>query len=366
MNFHFLTVVWGAAYTDLFLTLSLPSQLAPRNLPGFPGRRGSRYRIYAPSPSAEQIRRSPAFDVVSETMRTEIIEIDRLDLREKYAAMSACHRDGVAAAGAEGAALCFLSPDTVWADGAFCAIRSLTEAGARAIMIAGLRTKLETLVPALELGGFRLSDGSLSVSARKLARIGLTHLHPISSSLLWDSIVQNLSPSHLYWPVGDAGLLARCFHLHPLVICPDVHAQGFQSTIDDDLLPACRLDPATIHVVEDSDEMAVMEVSHAGQSAGMVVPRRLPLLRVAHWAREHANPLHRQFVRRRIRFHSTECDRRWEAIEHRSDRTVEAILRLTALLERLPYVACVRILRYLIHMPRLVALRHTAAPSKDR
>ena len=86
-------------------------------------------------------------------------------------------------------------------------------------------------------------------------------------------------PLGMYWPVGAEGLLARSFHLRPLMIDPKGSQVLPKGTIDAGLLARACPDPAHVHVVTDSDELVVFELTAAAmlvigatRSASAAVP----------------------------------------------------------------------------------------------
>lgn len=336
MKIHFITAVWGDSYTDLFLNVALPNQLSPGNLPSFyhSSGKGSIYKIYTMFEDAEKIKKSPVFAELSGAMSTEIVLIDDLNVKIKHNALSECHKRAIGAADNDGAALAFLSPDSIWSDGTFANLLEIVATGKRVVMVAGIRVVKETFVPTL-LQQFRSkSDFSISISSRELVKIALDHLHPVTKSLFWNSKEFSGWPSHLYWDVNQEGLLARCFHLHPLVVNPSRRGLSFSSTIDADYFSLACPDLNDLYVVVDSDEMVCCEISSLAQSAGTIAPNGSSVIQVARWARHQTNQHHREFVRHRIRFHFKEISEDWQQVERSSDRVVDATCRLLKMMNR--------------------------------
>ena len=74
--YHFLTPVWGKAYTKTYLELVMPAQLSQGNLKAFAGAPSSRYVIYTTEADAETIKASPAFRKLSAIVPAVIEIID--------------------------------------------------------------------------------------------------------------------------------------------------------------------------------------------------------------------------------------------------------------------------------------------------
>jgi hypothetical protein len=166
--------------------------------------------------------------------------------------------------------------------------------------------------------------GSAGVPARDLVKLAMGHLHPLTEALFWDSAHFGSGPSHLYWRVGDDGILARCFHLHPLMVNPLVRGLLPSSTIDADYTPLACPDPDTLYVVEDSDEIAGFEISGRSQF-GTFKPRKFSAADTAFYARYWTQSHHRKFVTHPIRFHGSELSAQWQEAERLSDRVLDAV-----------------------------------------
>ena len=324
MVYHFIIVVWGSEYRDLFLRVVLPTHLSPGNLPSLPAHTWS-YHIYAPGMDLDTIRQSNAYTHLVQLGPVEIHEIPEVNGTFKYKVISHCHDHAIRAATQAKATLVFLTPDAIFADGAFAAMHRSACAGKQVIVTAGLRVAKETFVPAM-LQAFPVQkDGAMVLPPRALVGLALGHPHPITESLCWGARVSHTWPSHLYWRIGGEGLLARCFHLHPLMVnVPEVHLPE-NATVDGEFTERIVTDSEAIHVVTDSDEIAVCEISSEDLAVGEARQAPLTPRQVAGWARVLANSQHRRFFRERIRFHAGELSADWERVERESDRVVRRV-----------------------------------------
>jgi hypothetical protein len=328
-RFHFVTVVWGERFTDAFLKVILPNNLSPGNLPSFQARGRSCYRIFTTREDAARIEASPIFAKLARVIRPELVVPAGLDFRgNKYEVSAECHRQAIRAADDDEAALVFLAPDLLWADGTFATIGRIAATGKRLVAACGLRVVRETFLPALLHRYYSPADLTLSVPCRELVKLSLQHLHPISRAHLWDSRQFAWFPALLYWKVADEGILARAFHLHPLMVNP--HARGImppQGTIDAEYVRLVCPDPDDICVMEDSDEIFLCDLTGASETIANLpqVPNSASLPAIAAWAREHTNDLHRRFVTHRIRIHTGASSPEWEEAERFSDVVVETI-----------------------------------------
>jgi hypothetical protein len=145
----------------------------------------------------------------------------------------------------------------------------------------------------------------------------LAHLHPISSSHCWDSAFFNTHPSHLYWKIEDEGLLARCFHLHPILVRPadDVN---FRKTIDDDYIVHACPDPETIHIVTDSDEICAFSMTPHDVKIGNERPHRSSAAYVAWWSYRFTKPEHFVLAEKVVHIHVGQTSPKWKTAEQES------------------------------------------------
>lgn len=262
--FHVITVVWGAKYLDLFLNWSIPTQLGDGNIAALPA--GSRYRVLTRERHVEEVRNHPMMQAIARLMPVDVVGVAALEGVDnpdpnrrgdpRFELMTICHRQSISDAYEAGAALIFLSPDLLMSAGTFASVVRLHAAGIRGVACTGVKIDTPSFVKALD--GVR-PDGA--PPPRQLVRMALPHLHEYAQSMLIDARSFNAFPIGVYWPVGAGGLLVRCLHLHPLMIDPmrmDVFPKG---TIDTDFLTRACPDTSRIHVVTDSDEFVIFEIS---------------------------------------------------------------------------------------------------------
>lgn len=253
--FHVVTVVWGADFRQLFVDVCVPNQLTAGNVGALPP--GSRYRVFTSPEDAEFLNASPALRQASELMPVDVIAVPGLsdDHEDRFVKMTACHSRALVDAATSDAALIFLSPDLVMSEGTFGALVRRHRAGARAVACVGIRVQRETFVAAL-----RGRDG-WAIPPRELVALALEHLHSFTRAHMIDGSRTAWRPTGVYWNVPGEGILARGFYLHPLMVDPSRRDVMPGGTIDQHYLVHACPDRTRIHVVTDSDELVVFEMS---------------------------------------------------------------------------------------------------------
>jgi hypothetical protein len=327
--FVFSTPVWGSGHVGLFLNVGLPSLLAPGNLPGLTDDPNNRYLIYTRSEYERDIRVAHSYRRLASILAVEIIPISE-EIQVPHHTMSNCHADSLRRAEEANAAAVFIPPDCVWSDRSMVRLETLARSGKSVVHISGIRLNRDGVVP--EFAARYSEDRTvLTLEPRELADIGLRHLHRITRSHFFDEYGGELMPANLVWSVEDEGLLLRCFHLHPLLVKPQVSQAEFESTIDDDLaLRACP-DSGRDYVVTDSDELLTFEMSSPSHVVGTVCPKG-SIEGIAAWKEYGTNNRHRELIRHCIRIHSQPLtDRLWRAKEIESSKVIDAVDRLSRL-----------------------------------
>ena len=334
INLRFVNVVWGDAYTDTFVNVCLPSTLSAGNLGYVSSRSRSSYRIYTTARDAEKIVQSTSGKHLARLVNLEIIRVDTplpiedpaagTTSMQKYHAMSFCHTHFIKTAGSDGSAMVFLSPDLFWADGSFRRLLDVAQSGKRLLMMGALRLAKESFVATLQQNHTR--NGQLQpIGKRDLVGLALNHLHPETESLVWDSGATNAWPSLLLWKAQQEGLMLRAFHLHPLMVRPSRRDVFPKVTIDDDYIAHACPNPEDEYIVTDSDDMVAFELSRRSSRSELISAGSYVAANLAQWARAHANPKHRRFVRSRIRLHTGDLSPAWAATEQQSDQMISEI-----------------------------------------
>jgi hypothetical protein len=306
---HVITPVWGAAFTRCFLDIGLTSLLSPGNLPGLAAQPRNVVHLFTTATDFEVIEKSPVWSLAEQVVdcRLEIIGANAVNIRDPHETMSLCHRKAIEAADAAGAAMLFYNPDIVIADGGMRALVRLLAAGKRAIQVVGLRLQKEEVVPLLLRDHVSPDRTNLVISPRELMALAMPHLHPITKMHLDGADDYDLMPSQVYWRAGDSGLVARCFHIHPILVYPRVRNAAFTTTIDDDYLRAACPDHEDEYFIADSDEFCLCELSSMQRLLHGL--RRQPDNRdVAEWAWSTARPHHLEHFSRRIILHAGEIE----------------------------------------------------------
>lgn len=332
-TYHVVTAVWGAEFIELFLQTCVPNQLSPGNLPALPP--GSRYRVLTTAADAPTLAQDGRLDPVRRVLPVDVVAVDMGkageaakpgQIRNRYQMMTACHRRAVADAADVEAALIFLAPDIVLAEGTIGSLVRLHREGYRAVLTANLRLARERVLASLARAG-RVS----ALAPRELVRLAMSHLHPATDSMMVDGETANDFPVAVYWPVPDRGALdgvfVRSLSLHPLLLDPVRRRELPRFTIDGHYLMRCCPKLKQCHVVDDSDELIVFELTPEQRSIGNRRGRRgVSMTRLADVA-GNCDRYQLANWERPIRIHAGSLDARWDAVERESAQFIRRFER---------------------------------------
>ncbi|HEB71903.1 MAG TPA: hypothetical protein ENI77_04715 [Nitrospirae bacterium] len=335
MKIHLISAVWGDQYTDLFLNVCLPNQLTPGNLRAF-GETDAVYKIYTSSKDAETILDNRFYKEVESLMPTQVVALDHLFRSSGHSTpisillMTQCHKAAIDSANMANAILVFLPPDQVYSEGAFARLIEIASSGKRAVTLSGVRLSKETFVPAFK-EKFTDENGHMPSPSRDLVELALGHLHPITASMYIDAKSPNGAPTHLYWKVGAEGFVARCLHLHPLLLNPVSKSRLIYGNFDTDYFQKAAPLPSDYYIVTDSDDITAFEMSPVDKSVGFIGASKFNIIGYARFLKRNGHHIHKYFLTEAIRIHSTQTDDNWEAIDAESSNIIQAALALAKL-----------------------------------
>ena len=332
MNFHFITPVWGEAYIDLYLNIVLPTQLSPGNLLAFRNEPGAIYKIHTTTEGAEAIVSSSVYLVLSQVMEIQIKVFNySKEIYEscKYKLMNYCHQHAVIEANQTDSVLIILTADAIFSDGAFSTLKQKAYEGKQALMIMGISVVKETFVPLFVEQYISQQEPTVKVSCQELVKLSLEHIHPVMKRFFWDSPEYHGCAANVYWSVKDQGFIARCFHLHPLMIKPMIKTVLPLNTIDFYYLEKACPSIDDIYVVEDSDEIVVFEISSLHEKDWHYNSDGLTIEKIVGWAKDNTTFLHREFSKHKIRMHSQYIHQKdWENVEKETDEIFRQVYQL--------------------------------------
>lgn len=330
-EYLFVTPVWGEVYVERYVKVCLPAQLSAGNLGAMPADR-TRYVIYTLREHADTIRRSPAYRRLKKLVPTSLLSLDDLPHPSSnpnpHELQTAAYSRGIRAGHGRDTAYVFLTPDLLLSDGSCRNLLRMCEAdGRRVAMVASIRMCVDGAIACVDRHRTG-TPGEVCIPPRELVRDCLHDIHPISAAhVMTDRGVK--AAQHLYWAVGERGMLVHGFHLFPLLVWPSVPNVHVKNTLDDDYVARACPDRAGWHTVTDTDEVCVVEFSERNHKPGMVAPHFFTDEDLTRFVVTGTLPEHREMVTAPIHFHADPIDPiQWAPVKAEAAKFVEYLLRL--------------------------------------
>jgi hypothetical protein len=327
MLIHATTAAWGTWHVDQLLGVSLPSLLAPGNLPALAKAHRAQFNLVTTREDQRRIEATPVFQQLRELLE---VKVRMLPDGRVGVPIAMQHRIWSAAqqrARRAGALALFLPPDVIWADGSLASLSRRIDDGKRALFNTYLRVASDSITSDLDRE-FRRDGTSLAVPPRALVAAGFRHLHPLMSCYLADSNHFPHHPEMIAFGVRGEGLLVRLLTRELFCFEPARFALTDQALLRE--VP----DPDELHVFDDSDELCALSLTplfkdHDWYTAQNVIdPAEVGL-----WWLQYDSPSNRFLWQRPIRYHTGEVtEEKWAAIERESEPLFHEFERVRELL----------------------------------
>jgi hypothetical protein len=255
--------VWGEAYVDKVLSITLPAMLAPGNLPALCRMFEVELGIITESRLFEMFRSSRCFRAAERVCKTRLTPLDDLltSVFTDYGmVLTYALFRGFADLGprmTETYLLPFIA-DFVIADGSLGHLGILMQQGKRVIHAPSFRVVAEDIDPQLQA----LADhdsGVLSVAPRALAKLALANKHPTVKARTINQRLCHLEwMDQFYWYVDDDTLIGYQSPAALVAVKPERFVSQPVSFWDYGFLPEAA-PTAEPHLIGDSDDFFMIE-----------------------------------------------------------------------------------------------------------
>jgi hypothetical protein len=304
-HIEILLPVWGERYVRDFLELSLPSLLAPGNLPALSELGQCTFVLLAPVRDAGIIARSALWERLGACCAIRIHYIDDLISRSGSTVLTLAYARAIRNTRERALDTCFLLlvADYVVADGSLRAVVAQIIGGASGVLAGNFQVAREIARPFLET---RKDDaGVLAVTPRSLVELSLKALHRTTLTNIVNHC-ELLQPdtNRLFWRVDDRFMVGRFFLMHMIAIRPETTDFVIAAPSDYSFIPELCPSGNVIHMT-DSDDYFVVECQpqDAGPPAARASAPMAPRA-VAEALQPWATAQHRDNARHTVIFHA--------------------------------------------------------------
>ncbi len=303
-HFHCIVPVWGRQFCEIFTKTCLPFLLSPGNLEAIANVDGSRFVIVTTYADREFLEAEESVALLKKIIPVEYHLVDGFaDFGSSHRAMSACYARAMTSPSVVSGETCFifLTPDSIWSEGAFRRLKELIGQGYCAVMAMGLRTELENISPILQNKISQSTTGGVGIAVDELVALALSNLHSMSKAHNWVSGNRFLNawPSHLYWWDKKDSLIAHCFHMHPLAVLSKPGKTDIGDTIDGKYLENLNYPADKYYLVQGNEDFLGVELSPSKRNWDLELgyPSIEKVQEFGFW---YATPRHWHFFHHRI------------------------------------------------------------------
>jgi hypothetical protein len=354
--FDFMVPFWGQRYREYFVNLCLASLLAPNNLPLLRAADGHRFLIATTVDDWRALIDLPIFAKLREYVTPVLVEVANgpgsaaPGSADVIRHQNVCQKALVEIAYANRSYGCLLWPDIIISDGMIKALLQHAEEGRHLVLCCTLRQTEEAVLAELASTGYGVGHAILSTTCQALAlsprltgALAVRHLHPDMAIYEANHAHRPFFAPFWYWRVQDhEGIILHSLFASPVLMDYSAIDKHDTACLDDDALENVYLGRnfyacGGLHIVQDSDEFAILSLTPAAIMQGAAVPTargRLTWFRdfiqhcsirgsLAFFARRNRDALKRDLFRTPVRWHATDVDDAWRCEEENVSRLLD-------------------------------------------
>ncbi len=254
--------VWGERYVRRFAALSLPSLLAPGNLPALAEMTNLEFVILTSARDATMIESDAAFRALRAIVAIRFITIDDLIIDQVSGViLTLAYFRGVAETGDDmvNRHFLFLNSDIVLADGSLRSVAQRILEGRRIVLANSVRAVSEDLEAPLRRM-VEESAGVLAIPPRELVGLALQAMHPLQiAKIVNNDLCHSVHINQLYWQVDRHTLISRHFLMFMLCLKPERVVHEIQAFCDYAFVAEFCPSGGAV-AMDDSDEFFALEM----------------------------------------------------------------------------------------------------------
>jgi hypothetical protein len=323
----FLTVVWGEAYIERFCSLSLPSFMAPGNLPSLAKNTELEVVIMTCETDRAYFEKNLSFLRLRDLCSVRFVSIDDLMGSTVYGVtLTLAYARPIIACGEDmlNTHFIFMNADFVLADGSLHSLSKHIHDGRSIVLGPSYRAVAEEVEPTLEALVDKTSS-VLEIAPRDLVRLSLPHPHRTTTAKIMNQqVFCSSSPNQLFWQVDENTILGRYFLIFMLCLKPERVMHEVKSYCDYSFIP--ELCPSGDEVaMGDSDDFFMLEMQSRTQETSMLRQGTLTYRNIAQSLSQWATAEHLRVASHNIVFHSEELPAELTKVKQDADAVIRSI-----------------------------------------
>lgn len=321
--------VWGYEFTRQFLDRSLPTLLAPGNLPAVARALPTEFVFLTLKKDEAMIREHPGYRRLAAVCAVRFLAIDDLVMDGNHSTtVTLAYARAVRRTGAKMVDTCFffLVSDYVIADGSLAAVVARMREGASAVQVGNFQTIEEDAADWLRQQFDARSD-HVALKPRELMRWALTCMHPATmANTVNFPAFHNSHTNRLFWRVDPDTLIGRFYLMHMICVRPEIEDFAVGASCDYSFVPE-MCPSGNVVTIADSDAYLAIEVQPRRHEAHFLDPGPADPREIAASLSEWTTARHRLNAADTIVFHARELPAALPDAIAEADRFVAEVAR---------------------------------------
>jgi SAM-dependent methyltransferase len=287
--------VWGYSYARQFLRYSLPTLLAPGNIPAIAAESPTEFVLLTTSDDADFIQEHPTFKKLAAVCKSTVRSIDHLITEgNPSTTITLAYTEAIRAVGSSMVDTCFflLSSNHVVADGSLANALKRMQGGISAVVVGGVQAVGEEETTSWLLEEAASTGHELALPSRVLMRWTLNHLHPTT---LADTVNlplnHNSRPDRLFWRIDGDTILGRFYLMRVLCVRPEITNFIITGSCDQSFIPE-MCPSGEVGSITDSDECLLVELQPRSHDAAFLRPGSIAITDLANSLSRWTAPIH--------------------------------------------------------------------------
>ena len=254
--------VWGESFIHHFLKFSLPSMLAPGNLPALAAEFPVTFVFMTRLSDVHVFEESPAFQKLKSICKVEFISVKDLIVFGNYSTtLTYAYDRAIRATGQDmlNTYFIFMTSDYIMADGSMRGLMRYIKKGYSGICAGNYQVIQEDMEPYL-LDHIDKQEHVMAIQPRELVKQSMKYLHPVAiASMVDQPVIHNYRANRFFVRHNPQVLAGRFYLLHMLCIKPETMDYRVGASCDYSFIPE-MCPSGNVGIIDDSDDYLVVEV----------------------------------------------------------------------------------------------------------
>lgn len=303
-----LLAVWGEVFIKDFFALSLPSLLAPGNLPAMAKAYPLTFMFLTRSQDIATFKSKPIFQTLEALCPIEFIDIEDLIRPGNHSTtLTLAYDRAVKHQGDEmlNTYFVFLTSDYIMADGSLSGLMRYMQKGYSGICAGNFQVVKKNIEPFLSSKKDE-NTHVMAIGSRELLKQSFKCFHPVTyASIINQVILHNYHANRFFFRYSNNLLAGRFFLMHMLCIKPETTDYQVGASCDYSFIPE-MCPSGNIGIINDSDDYLVVEIQEVSHEINLLNLRAYNFKKLIGGLKEWTTKQHRANANHTIYFHTTD------------------------------------------------------------